>query len=70
MSIESVSPSEEVKIAIQESLAEEAPLSHEEIVERTNCDDAQVQRALNELWRDGTIFLTVDRRFDFADDQE
>lgn len=65
--IESVQPSEEVMDRIREVLEEEGPLTHDEIVEGTSIDDSEVQQALNELWRSGDVYHTLDRKYDLED---
>ena len=66
--IESVQPSREVIDSIRELLLEEGPLSHREITSEITFDDSKVQRALNELWREGDVYHTLDRRFDLKED--
>lgn len=64
MSVESVQPSEELKSEIRDALEEDGPLDHSEIVSRISAEDSQVQRAVNDLWREGKVSHTLDRRFD------
>lgn len=67
MSVESVQPSEELKQRIRDLLGEEGSLAHHEIVSNISHSSSQTQRAINELWREGEIFHTVDRRFELTD---
>lgn len=66
MSIENVLASTEAKGRIRRVLEEDAPLAYDEIIQYSGVSDAETQRALNELWREGIIYLTVDRRFDLT----
>lgn len=64
MSIESVKPPEKLKDQVREALKQKGPLTHDELVQEASSDDSDVQRAVNELWREGNITHTLDRRFD------
>lgn len=66
--IESAQPNEEAIESIQELLLGNGPLSHREIVSKSSFDDSEVQRALNELWREGVVYHTLDRKFDLKED--
>jgi predicted transcriptional regulator len=64
MSVESVRPSEQLKKDVRSVLKDEGPLDHSEIVHKISAEDSQVQRAINELWREGRVSHTLDRRFE------
>lgn len=63
-SVESVQPSESTLERVRGILEEEGPLSCEDIAGGSDLDQSTVQRALNQLWRDGDIYHTLDRQLD------
>lgn len=68
-SIESVQPSDEDKERVVEVLERLGPLSHREVVEETELGDSEVQRAINDLWREGSVYHTLDRKYDLEKEE-
>lgn len=67
-SIESVQPSDEAKERVIEVLDRLGPLSHHEVVDETDLGDSEVQRAINDLWREGEVYHTLDRRYGLSEE--
>lgn len=63
---EYIVPTEKQKREVAEVL-KEGPVTHDEIAERVDMSEEEMRRARNELWVEGKVRHTLDRRFDWKE---